>query len=165
MKPTFCAICTDDRLKLVQRHIGPGDAPVWICTDCDAAPPRADDGPDRGYEAPEPGPAIGQLKQAFARGANRVCRAAPTRGGMTLPRPMTPGFLLVCVPRYLDGRPIDAREARATLRGQPWFAELKVLGSVARFHLFERPDDRAAARARSEPPADPIAGLEQWRVR
>lgn len=159
MKPSFCAICTAPSKEFVQCPLGRGDALVWICADCDSSPAVADDGPDRGYEV-QTTERIGAILPAFARGANRV---SPPKPGWNSPRKLvsesTPGFVIVRVPVMHAGRRIDAIEALDTLRAEPWFAELRQLGSDTRFHLFERPDSEAAAATRRESNVDVIAGL------
>jgi hypothetical protein len=63
-----------------------------------------------------------------------------------------PGFITVRVQRRPPGRaPLDAAEALATLRGEPWFAEVQHRGSTLRYHLFDRPDVDLAREVRSAP--------------
>jgi len=163
-KPSFCALCTDEATDLVRRPLGRGDALVWICHDCDDQPAHEIRGPERSYPIPE-GPRVSILPAAAA-GANRV---APQLNQFNQPRnetcrSATPGHIVVRVSRYGEGgRPIDGDEAQRSLRGQPWFSELRRLGSDARFHLFERPDAEAATRAR-RPDRRPIDDLERYRA-
>jgi hypothetical protein len=131
-KPSFCAGCAEPRADLVLR------GQHWLCPSCD---PNADAphrphrlGPERGYDAPEPRAPIGSTLRSFASSANRV--AGPS---------LSPTM--------------DAREARATLRDQPWFSEVQHRGTTSRYHLFDRPDVDLAREVRSTPNVDPMAEL------
>jgi len=159
----FCAICTDDRGPFVQRPLGRGDAMVSVCSACDDEPAKTKRGPEIAYEVPER-MVIGQTLKAFASAANRVTGdTAQTnrarRRGASLAATLSPGFVLERVRRYGPAGTIDAKEARATLRHEPWFAEVRHLGSDRRWHLFERPDVDAARAARSGSDRDPLAEI------
>jgi hypothetical protein len=73
--------------------------------------------------------------------------------------PKLPGFLLVRVPRQINGKPIDRNEARQTLRRKPWFAELQHVGTDVRWHVFARPDTNGAAETRRTSAYDHVAAL------
>ena len=158
MRPAFCAICTDESTSLVARALGRNDAIVWVCQECDSTKPVARCS-DRGYESPGERLNDGRgLLQAFADAANRITGKVD-RGQASLAASVTPGFKLVRVRRFHAGKPVDSKEARAKFSAEPWFAELRHLGSDKRFHLFERPDVDAVKRAREQTEYDPIAAL------
>lgn len=152
MKPSFCAGCTEPTVHLVLRGVH------WLCGDCDpesasaARPARL--GPERGYDVPEERAPLGHTHRAFARAANRV--AGPAKFGSlangTTASASRAGFIVVRVPvRGADEKPIDASEARETLRGEPWFSELQHRGSNSRYHL--------AREIRGTPNVDPMEAL------
>lgn len=151
---SFCAECLDDRAPLVPRPLGRNGGTVLVCPDCDPGdikPTRRKGKPVyRGYTVPPPRVPIGNTLKAFSAAANRIAPVAtstvPTRysGGQA-----SPGFVIVRVRRLRAGYPIDRDIARKTLRDEPWYSELRHLGSDARFHIFERPDVELAARVRN----------------
>lgn len=151
-RPSFCANCTDERPDLVLR------GNHWLCESCDPDAPTASRrtrlGPERGYDVPDRRAPLGRTTQAFARAAERI---APVAVSTTKHRysggNASPGFILVRVARRQAGVSIDRDEARRTLRGEPWFAELRHVGTDARFHVFERPVTQRAGR-----PADEVIG-------
>lgn len=149
----FCAICGDDSLPLTRQRLGRGEPEVLVCSDCDA-PSETKTGPERGYPIPE-GPRIGSLSVAAAKAANRVAGPLKRNPSGVFGEQKRDGFAIVRVSRWLHGRPIDAREALATLRDRPWFSELRFKGSTVRYHLFDRPDVEANRRA-EERPAGPV---------
>lgn len=160
VKPSSCALCVK-RPPVVRRPLGSGGASVWICAVCDGeAPPRVRLGPERGYQVPESSPdaGSGSLRARFSAGAARVVPATPSRGRYS-GRPVSPGFVLVRVPCVADGRRIDREEALQRLADKPWHADLRHLGSDARFHLFERPDAEAARAARQQSNYDAAEAL------
>lgn len=66
-------------------------------------------------------------------------RPAGGSDGRTV-QPVDAGCVIVRVPRRApDGRSRDNHDAYETLRGQPWFADVKYLGCDQRYHLFQRP--------------------------
>lgn len=156
MTSAFCATCTEVRSDLVRSASG-----HWLCPDCSpdvgsrmpAAVSTA-----RGYDIPE-SHRIGAIREAFSAGAERV---DPRIGTLEMHpgRGTTPGFVIQRVGRKLKGRALDRDEARETMRGQPWFAELRHVGSDARFHIFERPDTELSRRVRGEDRTDVAGGLE-----
>jgi hypothetical protein len=155
MKPTFCATYCTPRADLVPRTLD-GHC-VWVCPDCDPENPRTSSQPardyHRGYEVPE---------RDYAATIRAIARAAPsgvTTRDRSVGRTTTPGFVLVRVFRLRGGRSIDRNEARETLRGNSWFAELRHVSSERRWHLFERPDVDLARKVRSENRTDVAAGL------
>jgi hypothetical protein len=162
VKPAFCAHCTEARSDLVNRD------GYWLCPSCDpesdAAPRPHRLGPERGYEVPDTRAPIGAIVTAFAHSTNRVAgpmtvKFTDRRGGMV--EPSRPGFVTVRVPRMRpDGTPIDAKEARATLSDEPWFAELQHRGTTNRYHLFDRPDIVAARDIRSRTNIDVTKALQ-----
>lgn len=161
----FCAICTSERGPFEMRPLGRGGHPVSVCADCDTEPALERHGPERPYEVPERH-AIGNQLHAFATAANRITGdTAAThkarRAGKTIMRNAEPGFIMLRVKRQLG---VDAREARATFSNEPWFRDIRHLGSTKRYHLFERPDAEAASRAR-QPEADPLAELAAMSAR
>ena len=46
--------------------------------------------------------------------------------------------------RAIAGRSVDREEAMRAFAAEPWFAELRYVGTDARYHVFERPDAEAA---------------------
>lgn len=153
----FCAICGDDKLPLSRQRLGPSEPEVLVCSDCDA-PATARTGPERGYPIPD-GPRIGSLSVAAAKAANRVTGPVVYSPSGVFGEQKRDGFIVVRVPRWLNGAPIDAQEARETLRDKPWFAELRHKGSTVRYHLFDRPDPEAVPRSRSRPAGDVLGEL------
>jgi hypothetical protein len=162
IKPSFCANCTKPHAKLVLR------GNHWLCPSCDpdsATPVRSRRlGPDRGYDVPEKHAPLGPTHVAFARAARRV--AGPSKfsyadaAGGPMVSTNRPGFITVRVLRRPPGRaPLDAAEALATLRHEPWFAEVQHRGSTLRYHLFDRPDVDLAREIRSTPNADVMDAL------
>lgn len=145
-KPAFCASCTDEREDLVLRGV------VWLCPDCD--PESLEQRPERpatfrGYDVPEQAPKIGKILDAFRRAEQAVAPGhSPIAEGRALARAARPGFVLVRVARTENGVIRDAQEARETLRGEPWFAELNYIGLFQGVFIFDRPDQEAAQRAR-----------------
>jgi len=165
--PAFCALCADDApgIVLVRRPLGRNDAMVSVCKDCDEEPPRAVHGPERGYAVPAPDPGQGRTLSRFATAANRITGEQRSRPRANI-RTLQPGWKLVRV-RILrpDGTKIDSQSAWDSLRGKPWFGELRLLGSDTTWHLFERPDDQAAAAARrGDSLSVALAGLEKFRA-
>ncbi len=65
-------------------------------------------------------------------------------------------------------RPLDSNEARETLRGKPWFSELRYLGSTNAHIIFERPSDETIARVREEREradrSSVLSAMEQFRT-
>jgi len=142
---------------------------VSVCAACDDEPARSNQGPEVAYEVPERA-IIGQTVTAFARAANRVTgdTAATNkerRRGKSFARAPQPGFIVERVRRHPPaGGAIDAKQARMTFREEPWFADLRHLGSDRRWHLFERPDADAARAARSGDDRDPLAAVAAFAV-
>jgi hypothetical protein len=159
-KSAFCALCTDETPDLVQRPLGHNDSLVWICQDCDTTPARTVSGPVLGYRVPEGPRVTGRADQAFARAANAIGAPYLATKNRYVGQQVSPGFLIVRVPRRRGNVPIDGDTARDTFRGQPWFRELRHLGTDERWHIFERPDGEAAAEARREHRPDPIKALQ-----
>jgi hypothetical protein len=164
----FCAICTSERGPFVRRPLGRGDALVSVCADCDDEPARTKVGPAIDYYVPDR-VIIGRTVDAFAAAANRVTGdTKETNIDRTRSRSLAgsaqPGFIVVRVRRHRVGAdPIDAQQARMTFQGEPWFSELRNLGSTRRWHLFERPDIDAASAARLGTDRDPLADIEKYR--
>ena len=161
MKPSFCAGCTKPHADLMLR------GHHWLCPSCDPesdATVRARLGPERGYEVPDARAPLGPTKVAFSRAANRVAGPAkfsPMTGGTTATA-SRPGFIAIRIPKVgADGSPLDAAEARETLRDQPWFAEVQHRGSTKHYHLFDRPDTELAREVRSAPSVDPMEQLRE----
>jgi hypothetical protein len=156
-----CAICTSPIVGEPRML----DDVYKICAACDDEPVRTKRGPQIAYDVPER-ERIGPTLVAFASAANRVTgpRLLSWGRGGALAAKVSPGYVLVRVSRVAaDGSPIDAKEARETLRSAAWFGELRHLGTDIRNHLFERPDAKAAARARAKAAGNPIAGIERHR--
>lgn len=139
-KPSFCATCTEVRSDLAPCTSVAG-ATVWLCPDChpevDTGRPRELHGVERGYEVPV---------RDFATMIRNVAQSAP--GGMLTPsrycgRTVTPGCQIERVARDQRGKTLSREEALELLRGEPWFAELRHVGSDARYHIFERPAEPA----------------------
>jgi hypothetical protein len=168
MANAFCAICGDDIVGVPRREsLGKDDAMVAVCDDCATEVPREARGPDRGYQVRESATAReGALlaKRALLRGVKKPRRArGPKLRGALTGRP-TPGFIIVRAPRVIDGRSIDKAEARESLRDQPWFADLQILGTTSKWHLFQRPDPDLVAKSRQQlngADLDPVAWLEK----
>jgi hypothetical protein len=164
----FCAICTRTRGPFVQRPLGRADALVSVCADCDDEPARTKVGPTIEYDVPDR-VWIGQTVKAFAAAANRVTGDTKASNKarashQSIARSAQPGFLLVRVKRHQAGaEPLDAKQARMRFQHEPWFAELRHLGSDRRWHLFERPDPDAARAARQGGERNPLADVEQYR--
>ena len=154
MKPSSCANCARATAALTRRGLH------WLCSDCDphgaALPVGVTTG--RGYECPDE--VVGKRGNYadFAEAANRVAGPAP-RGFASLAFTVTPGFVLERVKRNNGNRWIDRDEAKRRFQCEPWFAEVRHLGSDKKFHLFERPDVEAAKAAREQTEYDPIAAL------
>lgn len=150
----FCAACLDDRLPLVPRPLGRDGGIVLVCPNCDPGEPkpakRRGRPVYRGYAVPERDTGRGSTRDRFTAGANRVAPSTTPRvrysGNVA-----SPGFVIVRVSRKRGNVPIDRDAARETLRGEPWFAEVRHVGSDVRFHIFERPDAELAKRVRSTP--------------
>jgi hypothetical protein len=158
MKPSFCALCARVTAELVQRQLGPREPFIWICLFCDSEPARKVVGPFHSYEAPEL--RSGSItRQAQAAVTRLGIPAMATELGRYSGKSASPGFVLVRVRRKRGNVPIDRDTARQTLRSEPWFAELRHIGTDARYHLFERPDVAAAAKARRAPRRDALAEL------
>lgn len=160
MKPAFCANCTAPCANLVQR------GHHWLCPSCDpesaVVSARYRLGPERGYDVPEKHAPTGGTLNAFARAANRVTGPVERDRGRPMTTEARPGFVMIRVKRRrADGTPIDAAEARETLRGEPWFAEVQHRGSTMRHHLFNRPDVDLAREVRSRPNVDPMVELRE----
>jgi hypothetical protein len=158
----FCAICGDDIVGNPRREpLGKDEALVNVCDDCATEPAREVRGPDRGYQA-----RVGVPLTEVKRKASNYLRSvgAPRRGlYRSLASRPSLGYVVVRVPRLLLGKSIDLAEAQETLRDQPWFADLRVLGSTPKWHLFERPDRDLVAKSRRElNGADPLAAMEKW---
>ena len=161
---SFCADCLSENVPLVPRPLGRDGGNVLLCGACDpgdAKPARRKGKPVyRGYDIPDRDPGRGSTLDRFRHAADRVAPSTTPRvrwsGGVT-----SPGFIPVCVLRRRGPHRGRAERARETLRGEPWFAELRYLGSDARFHVFERPDVALARRVRSETNVDPIAALRR----
>lgn len=113
-----------------------------VCAPCSNDTPRAYDS-GRGYEPP------GGLSVVATRaGIERMAKSVDAQSGNANRSPMlarSPGFLLVRVSiKDRDGKTRDVREAKRSLRGEKWYAELRHLGSTTLqngvgYHLFERP--------------------------
>lgn len=155
MKSSFCASCTDERPDLVRRVVD--GRRVWLCPACDpenettCIAPAVDR--HRGYQVPD---------RDYTATIREIAKAAPggrATGARYSGRAAAPGFVVERVAALRDGHAITRDEARETFRGEPWFAELRHLGTDSRWHIFERPDADAAALARSESSYDPIAAL------
>jgi hypothetical protein len=119
-------------------------------------------GPERGYAVPQKRATTGTTLDAFRRAAERV--AGPDKFSYKSTRPgvseSRPGFITIRVPRRRpDGSQMDSSEARETLRGEPWFAEVQHRGTTNRYHLFDRPDTELARKVRNTSNADPLAAL------
>lgn len=161
---TFCANNPDHRGPFVQRPIGRNDALLTICVSCDEDKPVAWDR-DRGYDVPDRH-RIGITVRAFAAATNRVTGdTAETHRkrerGRTTAVSASPGFIVVLVPRQRRDRTwCDAAEARLS-QSEPWFRELRHLGSDRRWHIFERPDVEAMHAVRSKNNHDPLAALAE----
>lgn len=156
MKPAWCATCCEPSADLTRAASG-----HYLCPDC--SPDVGERMPAgvssaRGYDVPERHAPLGRTSDAFAAGLKRVDPHAGTIQGK-LVRAVSPGFIAVRVARRCDGRSIDRDEALQTLRFRPWFAELRHLGSDARWHFFERPDVELARKVRGESGVDAAAGL------
>jgi len=158
-----CAVCAElaPVEQMALEPLGRANAMVLVCPACVGDAPQERQGSHRGYPIPE-----------GSRGSVHLAvRAAPSPGpgrpinSHNSVAPRRPGFVLVRVAkRQPDGRPIDSHEALETLRDKPWFAEVKSVGSTEMFHLFERPDVEAAAKARQESAnPDPFAPLTKPR--
>jgi hypothetical protein len=135
-----CAICGKDTSPRTPQQLGPGEPSVFVCSGCDSPVVARDD--TRGYEVPERA-RIGPLHQAFSAAANRV---APLPMPFNEQSPLSearPGFRRVRVVRRQRDRVLDANEARETLRGKPWFGSLNYVGTDAKYHLFDRPEEVA----------------------
>ena len=164
---TYCAICADVITGAPARlPLGRNDALVNVCATCDEEPVRSRTGPILGYTAPERDAGRGTTASRFAAAANRVAGAVPIghrkRGSVIASA--SPGFIVVRVARKdATGQPIDSREARRSLRDRPWANQLRALGTDVRWHIFERPDSEAASADRAGG-ADPLAGMERYRV-
>lgn len=153
---SFCAICTGEAGPFVKRPLGKDNGLVSVCASCDEEAPRHITGPERGYEPYE---SMTQEEMSRKLSAFATYTARPTASRDTA-RLRTPGFILV---RVRSGRGIDARAAAKSLSTQPWYPELRYLGTASGWYLFERPDPKvaAASRARSE---NPLAAIEIYRV-
>ncbi len=156
---TFCAICTDD---IAGTHrlepLGRNGARVAVCRDCATVPPAVRLGPERTYQ-------VNERESA----AYRDAKAPPTGNPRGLApqlrqshRERTPGMILVRVSHMVDGKPIDFRDADASLRGKPWFHERRYLGSDGKSYVYERPDPKVAAAARHVA-VDPLAAIAKHR--
>ncbi len=64
-----------------------------------------------------------------------------------------------------DGSRFDANDAWQSLRKMPWHRELRHIGTDSTWHLFERPDSAALAKARRSGGRDAVAMLEGYRVK
>jgi hypothetical protein len=163
---SFCAICGDDIVGVPRREpLGRDDAMVAVCDDCATEAPREARGPDRGYQVREDTPP--SVKRAIADTLRGVKKLRRPRGlklrGALAGRPM-PGFIIVRVARVVAGRSIDKAEAQESLRDQPWFADLQILGTTSKWHLFQRPDPDLVAKSRQRlngADPDPIGWLER----
>jgi hypothetical protein len=171
----WCAICGDDIVGEVRREpLGKDDALVAVCDDCATKAPQEARGPDRGYQVRDvtPGATARERPTSAKRAivdvgpslavAPRRTRGPRLRGALT-GRP-TPGFIIVRVPRIVAGRSIDKAEAQESLRDQPWFADLQILGTTSKWHLFQRPDPDLVAKSRQQlngADPDPIGWLER----
>jgi hypothetical protein len=149
MKPSWCAICADVTDDLVQRQLSPREPQIWICTDCDGEPAVTTDGPMRGYEVPEH--QRGSVTRQAQAAVMRLGIPAMATRSRYAGREASTGFVLVRVSRKRGVIPIDRDAARLTLRGQPWYSELRHIGSDVRFHIFERPDVAAIRQHRRDP--------------
>ncbi len=164
----FCAICCADVSGQPERlePLGKAGALVRVCDDCATEVPREARGPRyerHGYEIRE-----GASQKSIIAAGRRVLAAvgAPNETKrQSYVGAKTPGWIVVRVARKRpDQTTLDLREALETLRGRPWFAQLRILGTDLRWHLFERPDPKklAAQRARSD---NPLAWLEPFEVK
>lgn len=160
---TWCADCLAEHVPLTPRPLGRNGGMVLLCPACDPGDPkptkRKGKPTFRGYDVPAPRTVLGRTVDAFSRAANRIA-PAPARtkySGDTA----SPGFIVVRVLRMRAGFPIDRDEARRTLQNEPWFAELRHIGSDARFHIFERPDVDLAKRVRSAPSSNVMDELRR----
>lgn len=155
-KPAFCASCTEERADLTRRGL------VYLCPDCD---PDVDTrtavrlGPERGYDVPDRDPGRGRTVDRFRDAADRVAPMLESGFRRWHGEEPTPGFVRIVVARQTSDGVLDREEARQTLSHEPWFAEVRHIGTNARHHVFERPDVQAAAAARRETDYDPIAAL------
>ncbi len=171
---SFCAICTNEPKKqpdgttpaLVQRPLGYRGALVLVCAACDEEPARAVDGPRLGYRVADDRTRIALLP-AFSAAANRVAgrlKVDVRRAGAA--RSTAPGHVLVRVRiKRPDGSRFDANDAWQSLRKMPWHRELRHIGTDSTWHLFERPDSAALAKARRSGGRDAVAMLEGYRVK
>lgn len=164
----LCAICVDDTRPVTMQPLGRGNALVAVCSACNDETPRATCGPiaDRDYPPPRTGPGVTSTLRQFANAANKLTgQQDPLRHRHESMRRATPGFVLVRVARRSStAASVDRNEALASLRGQPWFSELRHLGSDSKWHLFERPDTEARTAERRAKAGDVMSIMEQYRV-
>jgi hypothetical protein len=148
----WCAICGDDIVGEVRREpLGKDDALVAVCDDCATKAPQEARGPDRGYQVRESATAregTPSAKRALLHAVKKLRRPRGLKLHGALTGRPTPGFIIVRVPRIVAGRSIDKAEAQESLRGQPWFADLQILGTTSKWHLFQRPDPDLVAKSR-----------------
>jgi len=164
---TFCAICTDDDGPFTQRPLGRNGAMVSICSSCDTEPAREKQGPALGVSIPDDARMSCKLmrKQIGTKLGDTSESADDRRRGRSSSREPRPGFIVVRVRRRdRNGKPLDRDKALETLRGNPWFAEVRHLGTDRNYHLFDRPDIDAARAARSGDDRDPLAGIAGFRI-
>lgn len=148
---TSCAICANEiRGEVIRQPLGRGDALVPVCTACDtgAITARSSQLGYTGYETP-----IARIARRPAASAKST--VSPAWSSSPAAKARTPGFVL----HRVSMRHRDEDEARATFAGEPWAAEARYLSTSAGWHLFEHPPTIRAV------PEQPLAGIEQWRVR
>lgn len=165
----FCAICARDVPLLEARSapLGRNGATVTICRGCDDEPARSYTSERPTYELRE-----GMSGVMMRAAGDRVLRelGAPVQTRHTVNErhvvgrnihDRTPGWILI----RISIRHCDVREAIARLRREPWFRDVRFLGSVNRWHLFERPDPKVAAEQRQRSSGvDPIEWLEKYKT-
>jgi hypothetical protein len=145
-----CAICTTEApaSELSRQPLGARGGLVLVCRACDEEPAREVFGPERGRDFEEGAARISA--QEFRKRCAAVIGDAPkfNRSSAWIDE-KTPGFTIVRV-SFDRAKPMDANEARETLRGMPWFRELRYLGGSGAHAIFERPSDELLGKIRQE---------------
>jgi hypothetical protein len=145
-----CAICTREApaSDLTKQPLGARGALVLVCRACDEEPAREKFGPEISRDIDD------DSKRVSGREFRRRCAVVVgntpwfNKHGAWVDD-ATPGFVIVRVGRD-RAHPLDSNEAREKLRGQPWFSELRYLGSTDAHIIFERPSNETIARRREE---------------
>lgn len=160
----FCAICGDDIVGVARREpLGKDDALVNVCDECSTQTPREMHNHERGYQE-RAAVSVEEVGRKAANYLRTVKVGVPRRGFYgSNASPPTRGYIVVRVPRVLLGKTIDLAEAQETLRDQPWFSDLRPLGSMPKWHLFERPDPELASESRRQLNGAEPDPLEQLR--